>query len=53
MSLQSEKLLMVSKCVTGEETNYYTCPEDSSYVSPYLYKLQDVLLGSFISMCLV
>lgn len=53
MSLESEKLLMVSQCATGEEVNDYICPEGSSSVSPYLYKLQDDMVGSFISMCLV
>jgi len=51
--LDSERLLMVSKCATGEEAKNYICPEGSYSVNPYLYKLQDDLVRSFVSMCLV
>lgn len=51
--LESEKLLIVSKCAPGEEANKYICPEGSSSVSYYIYKLQDDLVGNFINLHLL
>lgn len=49
-SLESDRLLIVTKCAPGEEANIYICPEGSS-VSLYIYKLQDGLVGNFINLC--
>lgn len=52
LSLESKRLLIVTKCALVEEANIYICPERSS-VSLYIYKLCDDLVGNFINLCLV
>ena len=45
-TLESERLLMVSKRATGEEANTASVVKEV-LVSPYIYKLQDDMVRSF------